>query len=59
MYRGGILGEERKPHVVGGRHGATKRMLVYVTDLEIFEEASSPALSYGHTTPSLALGFTI
>src|SRR5215212_6035111 len=49
---GRVLGKERKPQVVSGSHGATQRMFVDIAYLEILEEASPPAFSYGHLSPS-------
>src|SRR5215210_8334448 len=35
-----VLGEEREPHVIGGRHGTHKWVLVQIPNLEAFDESS-------------------
>src|SRR5215212_5166922 len=49
--RGRVLRKERKPKVVGSRHGAPQWMFVDVTHLEILEKASPPPLFDRHATP--------
>src|SRR5215211_5241770 len=40
-----------EPGVVGGGDGTSQRMLVYVADLEIFEEPPPPAFFDSHLAP--------
>src|SRR5918997_3919214 len=48
--RSRVLGEEREPHVVGGRHGTPQWVFVDVPHLEVLEEATPPTLLRRHTS---------
>jgi hypothetical protein len=43
-----ILRQQRKPHIVSGRHCAPQRVLVDIADREILEKAAPPALFDWH-----------
>ena len=48
QHRCGVLGQEREPDIVGCGNRPPQRVPVDVPDLEVFEEAASPALFYRH-----------
>jgi hypothetical protein len=44
----GVLRQQGEPDIISRKDGAAQGMLVDITDIEVFEDATGPALFYCH-----------